>query len=278
MAGYTPSRLRVFTASMRVYAADLIALYGLWGFLLVRMSIPAFMIATAWGISRIASPSSLTASLGYLDYTAYAALGFAFFGMLAATLFDAGEKLHREMVQGTLEIVMATPASRAAWLLGNAAGGLMLSLVDVALVIVYYTAVFGSESFNLAGAPLAAVSVAIGVVAMTGLGILLGGLVINLKEPHAFNVLLTPFIMLLSGMMFPVEILPQPLAVASQALPLTHVIESVRASLLRGAGFWEIAPHLGILAVEAVIYSVAGYALFTALERRALKNGDLVKY
>lgn len=278
MAGSTRSSLRVLAASMRTYALDVLALYSTWGFILVRLSVPAFMIATAWALSRIASPGSLLSGLGYTDYTGYVALGIAFYSMLTATLFEVGERLHRELVQGTLETLLVTPAGRAPWLLGNALGSLAISLIDVILVALYYWLVFGLDKLHPEGVPGAALAVLLGLAGMTGLGVLLAGIVLNLKEPHAFNVMLTPFLMLLSGMMFPVGVLPQPLREAAGLLPLTHAIEAVRRSLLQGHTISMIQPLLEALAVQAVVYLALGLLVFRVLESWARRSGGLVKY
>ncbi|MEB3861928.1 MAG: ABC transporter permease [Desulfurococcales archaeon] len=271
MGGYTPSKLQVLRASLSAYARDVLALYSAWGFILVRLSVPVFMVATAWALSKIASPSGLVASLGYVDYVGYVALGFAFFTMLTTTLFEVGERIHREMVQGTLETVLLTPASRLAWLIGGALGSLMISMADVALVTVYYVTLFRGE-VHLGGAPYALAGLLLSLAGMTGMGIALAGIVVNLKEPHAFNVMLTPFLMLLSGMMFPVEALPGPVEAVSRLIPVTHGIEVVRSSLLQG----EPAIHLlGILALEAIAYTVVGYTVFRLLEARARRLGGL---
>ena len=273
-----PSPLRVALASAVIYAKDVIAYYSLGGFVLVRLSVPLFMVATAWAIDRVTGGGGLVAKLGYEDYVAYVALGFAFFGLMTTTLFEVGERIHREMVQGTLEVLLAAPASRAAWLAGTALGSLAISLVDMTLVILYYIALFGAGSIHLGLIHHAAAVVLLGVAGMMGLGVLLAGLIVNLKEPHAFNVLMTPFLMLLSGMMFPVEALPSLVSWASQLIPLTHAIESLRLVLLQGSTIGEVSGLLGILAGQGLIYGVLGYIVFKAQESRARRSGGLGKF
>lgn len=272
------SWLRVFAASTVTYAKNMLAYYGRWGFVLVRLSVPAFMIATAWALSRIASGSSLVVSLGYPDYTAYVAMGYAFTGVLFTTVFHVGEKLHDELVQGTLETVLVTPASRLAWLLGSAFGNLLVSLVDVAMVTAYYTALFETRGLHLGMAHHAVAAIALGILGLVGMGLMMAGIIVNLKEPHGFSVLLTPFLMLLSGMMFPVEILPHPLNAVSQLLPLTHTLTLLRNSILLGTPLTRQMGTVEILIVESAAYMAAGYVVFTALESRARRTGTLVKF
>ncbi|GBF09985.1 ABC transporter, permease protein [Aeropyrum pernix] len=270
--------VRVLLASAVVYAKDLLALYSTWGFMLVRLSVPMFMIATAWALSRLSGGMSPFEALGYSDYVAFVAIGFSLYSLLTATLFDVGERLHRELVQGTLEAILVTPASRFSWLFGNALGSLGVSLLDLVIILAYYTIIFGSASLHLEAAPQAAAVLALGFIGMVGMGLLLGGIIVNLKEPHAFNVMLTPFLMLLSGMMFPVEVLPSPLDTAAELIPLTLTLEAVRSLLLKGGGISSVEGLLVKLAIEAVVYTLAGYMVFKTLEERARRSGGLTKF
>jgi ABC-2 type transport system permease protein len=67
---------------------------------------------------------------------------------------------------------------------------------------------------------------------------------------------LLPSIML-SGYIFPLSSLPPALRVLSQALPATHFIGMSRGIIIRGAGFWDLWPHVAALLTIASLL-VAG--------------------
>jgi ABC-type polysaccharide/polyol phosphate export permease len=51
-----------------------------------------------------------------------------------------------------------------------------------------------------------------------------------------------------SGVFFSAQRFPDTLQPVIKALPLTAVIDALRANMLQGAGFSQIAPQMGILA------------------------------
>jgi ABC-2 type transport system permease protein len=65
---------------------------------------------------------------------------------------------------------------------------------------------------------------------------------------------------LLSGFMFPFEAMPRPAQWLSQVLPLTHFLRIVRAVVLKGSGFEDVASELvwltAILALLVVLSSL----------------------
>jgi len=72
--------------------------------------------------------------------------------------------------------------------------------------------------------------------------------------------------LLLSGFVFPVANMPWALKAVAYMLPATHYVAALRAILLRGNGFAEVAVHLGALAAfTAVMVGVS-----TARFRRRL--------
>jgi ABC-type multidrug transport system permease subunit len=60
--------------------------------------------------------------------------------------------------------------------------------------------------------------------------------------------------MLLSGVWFSLEGAPAWLRIASEALPLTQMLNAARAVMLDGAGLPEVWPQLGLLLVMAVVF------------------------
>jgi ABC-2 type transport system permease protein len=64
---------------------------------------------------------------------------------------------------------------------------------------------------------------------------------------------------LLSGFMFPFRGMPRWAQWIGEVLPLTHFLRIVRAVMLKGAGFADVAPHA--LPIAAFILVVGAIAL-----------------
>ena len=208
----------------------------------------------------------LGAALGEVGGTSY--FGFLAGGFMASTtmyaatfeaLFSAYSRMH---VQKTWEAIVNAPmtlddvlAGEWAWAASKAfaAGVCILAIVAAA----------GHASFPLA---LATVP----VVVLIGLAFAALGLSVNaLASGYDFfsyymTLLLTPM-MMLSGVFFPVERLPEAVQAVARALPLYHGVELARPLL---AGTLPAQPLLHVAALAG--YALAGFYLATVLTRRRL--------
>jgi ABC-2 type transport system permease protein len=82
-------------------------------------------------------------------------------------------------------------------------------------------------------------------------------------------------ILLVSGVYYPLSVLPAPLRLLGEASPLTYTLQGVRACLLQGR---HAGDELGIIALLVAMGAVlipAGLATFGLAERRAKRLGLL---
>ena len=77
-----------------------------------------------------------------------------------------------------------------------------------------------------------------------------------------------------SGVYYPISVLPAWLQVVSEVLPSAHVFEGMRAVLLQGIFPWH---HFWIALVQNAVYLVLGAALFGWAVRDARKRGTLLQ-
>ncbi|MDQ6619430.1 MAG: ABC transporter permease [Pseudomonadota bacterium] len=77
-----------------------------------------------------------------------------------------------------------------------------------------------------------------------------------------------------SGVYYPISVLPPALRMLANALPSAHVFEGMRAVLLEGRFPWD---HFWAGAVLDVVYLAIGILLFTLAVRRARKTGALLQ-
>ena len=82
----------------------------------------------------------------------------------------------------------------------------------------------------------------------------------------------------LSGVIYPVTVLPGWLRAIGQFLPLTHALEVLRRGLLVGAGPFSLGAPMFALAIFAVILAPTGAAVFAFALRRARADGSLTHY
>ncbi|MFN3229082.1 MAG: ABC transporter permease [Asticcacaulis sp.] len=159
--------------------------------------------------------------------------------------------LTRERERGTMETLLATPASAVEIMLGKISPYVLLGLVQVAIVL---AAAYGLFNVPFRGeVPFLAAGIAIFIVT----NLMLGYLISTLARSQMQALQMTFFIflpsMLLSGFMFPFMAMPDWARFIGEGLPLTHFLRIVRGVMLKGAGVADLSSELwaltGILGV-----------------------------
>ena len=168
-----------------------------------------------------------------------------------------GANLQYEIMTGAYERILATPLSRPAILIGRALKELA-PLVVQALLITLVAVPFGFKLFPL--------EVAVGLLILGVFGVGVGALSYSLaiatrKNEWVFwgvqQSLLFP-LLILSGMMLPIETGPEWMKVASKLNPLTYIVDAER--ILFGGSFADMTVLYGAIAaaVTAVIGLLVG--------------------
>jgi ABC-2 type transport system permease protein len=165
--------------------------------------------------------------------------------------------------EGFLQSVLVAPVSKLTVAGSKVAGGVLLSLLQVALFLLL--APLGGVPITAAGALQALVALGLLAVALTGVGFVVAWSMDSIQGFHAImNVLLMP-LWLLSGSAFPVGGAHDWLRVVMQANPLTYGVALVRklldpAAAAAGGTAWAPAPAVA----WAVTLLFAGAALAAA--------------
>jgi lipooligosaccharide transport system permease protein len=232
-----------------------------------RLAVPSIL-------GNLADPLIMLFGLGYglgamigsfegTSYFAFLAAGFVASSTMYAASFEALYSAFSRMhVQRTWEAIVNAPLTLDDVLAGEYAWAATKALAAGACMLLV-VALFGY-------ARLPYVLLALPVLVLIGLAFAAAGLAVNaLARGYDFfsyymTLVLTPM-MMLSGVFFPIERMPEAVQAAAKALPLYHAVAIVRP-LLSG----ELAPrawtHLGVLAA----YAIVGFYLATVLTRRRL--------
>ena len=95
------------------------------------------------------------------------------------------------------------------------------------------------------------------------------------QKGEQMSIALQGFLLLVSGVYYPLSVLPWPMQVAGQASPLTYALAGIRESLLNGATVRDQVPTVAILLGMGVVLIPASVAVFGWAERRAKHLGLL---
>jgi ABC-2 type transport system permease protein len=197
---------------------------------------------------------------GVLSYTAPALLAVlaVFFGFILT-----GVSFLRERSQGTLERLMASPVSRGELTLGYLFGFLIFAMVQ-SIIILLFT-IYALKVQYRGDLWQIFVMQIISTVGAVNLGILVSTYARNEFQVVQFIPLFILPQVFLSGVLWPVEQMPNYLQWVSKFLPLTYAIRGLRDIMLQGTSLTSIPLEVGVLCAFAAVASVG--AIFTLRKR-----------
>lgn len=207
--------------------------------------------------------------------------GFILFMFLSDTLWTIGYNVRHEQVQGTLEQLYLSPASKFASLVARVTNSLIWTgLLSIAASILM-VAMIGRLPFEN---PLLGLYLLVMTLSGTfGVGFAFAALTLRIKETAQTmaNMLQFAFLILCANF-FPFSALPPFLLSISKLIPLAYGVDAFRSTMMGyPPGFPELAPiEVGIVIVT--IFGIAmpylGYALYRKAEYQARKTGSLATF
>jgi ABC-2 type transport system permease protein len=274
-----PARLPWF---LRVVAAfvrrELVALASYRAAAFTRVAGLATMIVALLFFARFvgsAQSPHLTALGG--NYLGFAAVGFLTAGFQQVAVSGLAQRIRMAQMMGTLEAEVASPAPT--WMVLGAAP--IYELGGTALrAALYLGAAALLVDLKLPRANFASLALALPLVlgAFVGVGLVAAGTTMLVRRTNPVAMLLGSLSFLLSGVIYPVTVLPPALRAVGQLLPLTHALHALRGALLLGASPAALRGPLGALAAFTVVLIPLGAATFGHALRRARSDGSLSHY
>jgi len=178
---------------------------------------------------------------------------------------------------GTLETIYLTPSNLLLLLVGTSFVSLITSTFFTLLTLSIGIGVFGITLVpgNLFYASLVLL---ITFLSMLGIGMIVAGVTLVTKSAGELVAILNTVMMFLSGVYFPVSLLPQWAQNISYAIPLTHSLDSLRKILLVGGGWSDVANSFWPLLLLTIILLLVGYFIFYKCLHKARADGSLVQY
>ena len=187
-------------------------------------------------------------SFDTMDFVAPAYIAFlAFFFVFLLTRVS----FLRERSQGTMERLLATPASRMEIVVGYIAGLSLFAVIQVAVILLF--TVWVIQIHYLGSLWLLFVVVALLAIVGVSLGILASTFARNEFQVVQFIPLIIIPQALLGGLVWAIEDMPGYLQPFAYIMPLTYANRALRDVMLKGWGLAEIWPNLLILLAIALI-------------------------
>ncbi len=171
-----------------------------------------------------------------------------------------GLAITRETERGTMENLLATPATPLEVMSGKIVPYVLIGLVQVSLILALARWLFGVPMIG--SFIVLYLAVLLFIAANLTLGLTFSALARNQLQAMQMTFFFFLPSMLLSGFMFPFRGMPQWAQAIGEVLPLTHFLRVVRGVLLKGNGFAEIGAEAWPIALFMTVVAVVGLRFF----------------
>ncbi|HEV3470185.1 MAG TPA: ABC transporter permease [Pyrinomonadaceae bacterium] len=250
---------------------------------LTRRYMSWVVVFTFYSIVNSATVVLIGVAVGDRRLTLTLLVGVLLWGMLSMLFSDIANSITYERWEGTLEYTFMAPVPRLVHLAGVSLYATFSSLVRSAVIVI---GLLPFVDLDLSRANLAGVVVVLLVssVAFVGLGLMAATLPVFSPErgAEATNIF-QGLLLLVSGIYYPVEVLPVWLRPLSVVSPATYALSACRKligvgdgeEMVAGAPLADVLPELATLVLMGVVLVPLGLYVFSRVERWAKRTGKL---
>lgn len=205
----------------------------------------------------------------------YLVIGTAIWSFVSVVFDNVTETVTIERWEGTIEYTFMAPVSRLTHMLGMCIfailHGLLLTVVQLLVVSLFFHLDLSHANWGAS-----AVIMLIGSVSFIGLGTMGAVLPLLYTERGAqMTYIIRAVMLLVSGVYYPISVLPNWLQPLSAISPATYVLDGLRQGLQTGKGIVPLWGDIWPLLICGVVSLPLGLAIFNAGERYAKRTGRL---
>jgi len=205
----------------------------------------------------------------------YLLVGTIAWRFLGIIFENIGEVIAWERWEGTIEYTFMSPVPRFTHLIGMC-GATLVRATAFSIAILGAVTLFVPVDLSQANVLSAVVLLAVGAMAFVGLGIASASFPLLWTEKGLqMAYIVQAVVLLVSGVYYPVDVLPGWMQALSTISPATYVIEGMRMALLDGADLVTLWPKVWPALVVGVLSVPLGLRLFVEVERYAKRTGRL---
>jgi len=256
--------------------ANLVKRY--WGWELVWM---IYSIANSLSVSFIGlGMEALTGQEAAIDgsfLVLYLVIGTLVWRYLTTIFYWITEVISIERWEGTIEYTLMAPIRRGVHMAGQTIFATVYGLIFTGVVLIATTLIFDLDlsTANIGGGIVMLIA---GSLSFIGISIMVSILPLLFPERgEQMTHIVIAILLLVSGVYYPIEVLPNILQKLGVVSPATYVLNGVREALLDGTATVHLWQYIWPVLIMGVILIPAGLWVFSLAERYAKRNGKLAR-
>lgn len=213
---------------------------------------------------------------GTNDYFVFISIGIVF-SIFNSIQEQTSYVLSKEMWMGTLEQIWISPVKKInlvlGWIFFSFIKAILYTIASA--IILKFIFIYLNISFSIYSLPLLVLSVLLLLAVSICSGIIICSITLNIKQVDSFVFLITGAVPLLSGITFPISVLPPKIQMISKVLPTTYIFDLIRHSILRSNTIFEPIMELTLVFFYVIIMMIISVFIFKLLKRRVEKCGTI---
>jgi ABC-2 type transport system permease protein len=191
-----------------------------------------------------------------LSATSFYALGFSITFLMMSLVTMTGVFLE-ERNRGTWQRILTTPATRGQVLAGYLLSFVAAGWIQFGLLMGLSHLLFGVQWGSFP--PLAAVVTAL-IIAISGLGLFLAGLVKSAEQQRSLGGLLANVTSMLGGVYWSLDLVGPTMQKIAYLTPQAWAMDGLREVMLRGGQWEQLALPIAVLLGMGLLFTTAGLA------------------
>ncbi|MDD5289345.1 MAG: ABC transporter permease [Dehalococcoidales bacterium] len=237
-----------------------------------------FSVASFYFLSKLFG-SALVSQLAEYggDYFSFVLIGLAFNGYLSLSLSNFSQSIRDGQMMGTLEIMLLSPTRLSAILVSSSLWSYLLTTVNVLVYFIVGILLFGFD-ISKANFLTALVVMILSIASFSSIGILSAAFVLLVKKGDPVSWIYGGASSLLSGVLYPISVLPGWLEPLSRLLPMTYALDAMRLAMLKGYSLYDVRFDILVLLAFTVVLTPLAFMAFSKALKRAKMEGSLIQY
>jgi ABC-2 type transport system permease protein len=214
------------------------------------------------------------------EYIGFVVVGGAMTAFWLNVLWSMSSQLYWEKEQGNLSLYIMAPNSMMAILLGMALGGMLMTALRAAAILVIGSLLFNVE-YQVVSFWQLFIVFTLTMVALYGMGMMSASMFLLLSREawHMANLAQEP-IYLVSGFYFPISSFSFWIAAGASLIPLTLGLDAMRQMVFPSSvslGFLSVRVEILLLVILSVVFVFGARYLLAHLEKLAIREGRLTE-
>jgi len=211
------------------------------------------------------------------NFMAFLLIGIALTDCVGVSLMSFAAQIREAQTTGTLEAIVMSPVRLPVILIYSSLWNYAMCAFRFLLYLIAGSYLYGLDIAH-GNFTSALVIFLLTVLCFMGIGILWAGIVMLVKRGESLMTLAASLVLLVSGVLYPVALLPLWLRNISSLIPLSYALEGMRMAILKGATLADLSGTVLSLSVFSAVLLILGVGAFDRAVAIAKHTGSLTQY